>query len=413
MLRLPIFILSFAATGTAMALTLSFERAPEYALTHNPTLSAARLRIEEARARLTGAGRLANPEMEVEFSQNIRMPERSLGIALMQRFPLTARLRLERAISQTQLAAAQAEVADAERRLVAELRTATVKYLALTAQRELRRQQLANSRDQSEFVARRAAAGEASAVEVAQLGLEGQQLTVEMLQLDTARATLSGELRLLLGAPPGEAVAITGDLAAPGAPPKREAGGENRPDLAAARHTADAARQAVGLARARKWEDVGVGLTAGGERTEDAPDGLSNDYFLGLKLSVPLPLWNRNEGGIAEASAAAARAGKEADALAFQIHNEAETARSEMAALARLVAEMDGALLPKAAQLEEQLRAAYATGQTPLTEVLRARARRLELSQRRVDAVRDFHLARVRYDAALGRFLHRIPKNSP
>lgn len=398
---LAITILCLAA-ATAGAVTLPLDRAPDYALAHNQQLAAARLRIDEARGRVLGAGRLANPELEVEYSQNVRMPERALGLALMQRFPLTARLRLEKAVSQAQLAAAEAEVRDAERRLAAEVRAAAVKLVAVRAQRELRRQQLANSRDQSEFVARRLAAGEASAVEVAQLDLEGQQLTVEMLQLDAARAALLGELRPLLGVAAEEPLEITGALAAPGALPAKGAQGAARADLAAARHTAEAARQAVGLAKARRWEDLGVGVMAGGERTEDAPDGFSNDYFLGLKLNVPLPVWNRNQGPIAEAAAAAARAGKEADALAFNIRSEAEAARGEMAALAALVAAMDDALLPKAAQVEEQLRASYGTGQTPLTEVLRARARRLELGQRRVDALRDYHLARIRHAAASG-----------
>jgi len=67
------------------------------------------------------------------------------------------------------------------------------------------------------------------------------------------------------------------------------------------------------------------------------------------------------------------------------------------------VAAMDSGLLPKAPQAEEQLRTSYGTGQTPLTEVLQTQLRRLALSQRRVDALRDFHLARVRYDAAIGR----------
>ena len=402
MLRLSTLLFLLTA-AMASAVTLPLDRTPAYALAHNPSLAAARLRIDEARGRALGAGRLANPEFEIDFSQNVRTPERSVGVAFVQRFPLTARLRLEKAVSHAQLAAAEAEVRDAERRLVAETRAAAVKYLALRAQRELRRQQLANSRDQTEFVSRRVAAGEASAVEVAQLDLDGQQLTVEMLQLDAARAVLSGELRTLLGVAADEAVEITGTLDIPGALPAKGASGADRADLAAARHHADAARQTVGLAKARKWEDIGVGLTAGGERTEDAPEGFSNDYFLGLKLSVPLPIWNRNEGGIAEASAAATRASKEADALAFNIRSAAEAARGEMAALARLVAEMDDGLLPKAAQVEEQLRASYGTGQTPLTEVLRARSRRLELSQRRVDALRDYHLARVRYEAALGR----------
>jgi cobalt-zinc-cadmium efflux system outer membrane protein len=401
MFRLPAFLLLLTA-ASAGAVTLPLERTPDYALAHNPSLAAARLRIDEARGRVLGAGRLANPELEIDFAQNVRMPERSLGIAFMQRFPLTARLRLEKAVSQAELAAAEAEVRDAERKLVAEARAAAVKFLALRGQRELRRQQLANSRDQTEFVSRRVAAGEAAAVEVVQLDLEGQQLTVEMLQLDAARAVLAGELRQLLGIAATERVEIEGALPPPAPLPGAGAKGASRADLAAARHLADAAQHSLALAKARRWEDVGIGVTAGGERTEDAPEGFSNDYFLGLKLSLPMPIWNRNEGGITEASAAAARAGKVADALAFNIRSEAEAARGEMAALAKLVSEMDGGLLPKAAQLEEQLRASYGTGQTPLTEVLRARTRRLELAQRRVDALRDYHLARIRYDAAIG-----------
>jgi cobalt-zinc-cadmium efflux system outer membrane protein len=200
-----------------------------------------------------------------------------------------------------------------------------------------------------------------------------------------------------------EPVEIRGSLAAPGALPGKGAVAQGRGDLEAARHSAEAARQAVGLAKARKWEDIGAGITASGERTEDAPEGFSNDYFLGVKFSLPLPLWNRNEGQIAEAAAAAERTSKEADAMAFNIRSEIEGARAEMTALAKLVAEMDGVLLPKAAEVEEQLRVSYGTGQTALTEVLRARARRIELAQRRLDAIRDYQLTGVRYEAALGR----------
>ena len=136
---------------------------------------------------------------------------------------------------------------------------------------------------------------------------------------------------------------------------------------------------------------------------EDAPDGLSNDYFVGIKVNVPLPLWNKNEGRILEASAAEIRAEKERKALSFTIRAEAKAARDEMAALAKVLTTTDSALLPKAVDLEDQLRTAYNTGHTPLTEVLRARGRRLELTRRRLDVLRDYHLARARYDGAIGR----------
>jgi outer membrane protein, heavy metal efflux system len=403
MLRFSIFISSIVTAATASAVTLTLERAADYALAHNPSLAAAQLRIKEARGRVLGAGRLTNPELEVEFSQNVRMPERAFGVTFMQRFPITARLRLEKAVSQAQLAAAEAEVRDVARKLAAEVRTLAVKLVALRAQRDLREQQIANSREQREFVIKRVQAGEASALDATQLDLEARQLEVEQLVLETTRAALIGELRGLLGVAANEPVEIRGSLAAPGALPGKGTTAQSRADLEAARHSAEAARQAVGLAKARKWEDVGAGITASGERMEDAPEGFSNDYFLGVKFSLPLPLWNRNEGQIAEAAAAAERASKEADAMAFNIRSEIEGARAEIAALAKLVAEMDGVLLPKAAEVEDQLRNSYGTGQTALTEVLRARARRIELAQRRLDAIRDYQLARVRYEAALGR----------
>jgi cobalt-zinc-cadmium efflux system outer membrane protein len=382
---------------------LRLDETAAYALRHNRQLAAARLRLDEARGRLLGAGRLPNPELEIEFSQNPRMPERTFEVGFMQRFPLTGRLRFEKAVSRAQLAAADAEIRDAERRLIAEVRTAAVKLLALRAQQELRAQQLTNSREQTEFITRRVATGEVAAVDATQTQLETQQLTVELLQLEASAATLRGELRPLLGFAGEDDIEITGSLAPPGAMPGRGATGPIRGDLAAVQHQAEAARESLSLARAQKWQDIGAGLFAGADRMEDAPEGFSNDYFLGFRLSVPLPLWNKNEGGIAEATAAAARAGREIDALTLSIRAEAEAARTEMATLTRLVAAMDGGLLPMAAQVEEQLRNTYATGQTPLTEVLRARSRRLELSQRRVDALRDYHLARVRYDAAVGR----------
>ena len=407
MFRILAFTLLLNAAAGAAGVSLSLDAVGAYAVRHNPQLAAAQLRIDEARGRLLGAGRLANPEIEAEFSQNVRMPERVATVGFMQRFPLTARLRLEKAVSRAQLAAAEAEVRDVERKLIAQARTAAVKLVAVRAQRELRQQQLTNSRNQTEFITKRIATGEAAPVDAALTELESQQLSVELLQIEAARAALLGELQPLLGVEASHGLEITGTLAAPGSVPARGGSGESRGDLAAARHTAEAARQSLGLAEAQKWQDFGAGLTASAERTEDAPEGFSNDYFLGFRLSIPLPLWNKNEGGIAEASATAARTRKEIEALGLGIRAEVEAARAEMAALASLVAEMDSGLLPNALQVEEQLRISFGTGQTPLTEVLRARARRLEISQRRLDALREYHLARVRYEAAIGRTFWR------
>jgi hypothetical protein len=60
-------------------------------------------------------------------------------------------------------------------------------------------------------------------------------------------------------------------------------------------------------------------------------------------------------------------------------------------------------LLPLVLQQTDRLEKAYESGQTDLLTVLRAREQRLQLEAAVLDATRDFHLARIRYEAAIGK----------
>ena len=55
--------------------------------------------------------------------------------------------------------------------------------------------------------------------------------------------------------------------------------------------------------------------------------------------------------------------------------------------------------------IEEKLNGFYKQAQpgAQLSDVLRAREKRLALEQARLDALRSYHLARIRYAAAAGR----------
>jgi cobalt-zinc-cadmium efflux system outer membrane protein len=132
------------------------------------------------------------------------------------------------------------------------------------------------------------------------------------------------------------------------------------------------------------------------------PGNRERTGFLGFRISIPLPFWNRNEGEIAEKAAAAERARLESEALAMQINGEAGTARKEMEANASIVRETRDSLLPLAAQQAAELQKAYETGQAELLSVLRAREQGLQLESAALNAERDFHLARIRYESATG-----------
>ena len=394
-----LLFLTCAASAWAGSVPLSVEGAAGYALKRNPTLAAARLRIEEARGRLQQSGRLSNPELELDFTRNTVGPEGSAGIAFTQRFPLTARLRHEKAVSRAELAAAEAEVRDAERKLAAEVRVAAVKLVALAGQRELRAKQLENSRELSGFLRKRVERAEASQVDVSQVELESRQIEVENLMLAADETVLLGELRPLLGITGADRLSITGGLPVPKSiPAAREVTG--RADIVAAEARAEAARSFVLEQRARKWEDFGIGAGYSRERTLDVPEPVETEHVFGLRFSIPLPLWNNNAGRIREAEAAATRAELEVDATKRGANAEVIAALGAMTAYAKLIGELDDQVLPAATRIEDQLRSSYSTGQTPLTDVLRARTRRLELQRQRLDALREYHLARIRHAAA-------------
>jgi outer membrane protein TolC len=265
----------------------------------------------------------------------------------------------------------------------------------------LRESELQTSREVAEFTRKRVETGEASVADATQVELEAHILETEILQLSAERSAQIGELRPLLGVATGEELQFTGELSLPGKAAATGVAVETRPDMQAARANIDAARSAAAVARAQKWEDIGVGIAVQSEYAEDAPDGFMRDEFVALRFSLPLPLWNQNSGRIRETEAAAARRQKEADALALTIRSEADAARAEMATFATLIRTIDENLIPQASEIESHLRNANAAGQSTVVEVLRARSRRLLLQRQRLDALRDYHLARVRYESAI------------
>lgn len=395
---LPALLLVFSSLPVS-ALQLTLPRIPDHVRSHNPGLAAARLTVDEARGRLTQAGRLENPEAGLSFQHDDRFREGALSLSFDQKFPLTARLRLEKELSAQGVKAAELEVRDAQRKLVAQAQVLAVKLLSLEKQRALRQQQADLAQKLSAFAAKRAEAGELSPLDATQAQVDAQRILLESRVLETERVSLLGELKPLLGMAAGDDLSLAGDLPAPVLPGEKS-GWRQRPDYLLAKLKEDAAQTGIRHAQASKWQDINAGVFVEGERAEDAPDGLQRTPFFGLRFSLPLPLWNKNEGKIQEHTATARRTVLETQALALSIQNEAAAARADMQAQLSLATDTRDKLLPLVLQQTERLEKAYEQGQTDLLTVLRAREQRLQLEAAVLTALRDFHLARVRFEAA-------------
>ena len=233
--------------------------------------------------------------------------------------------------------------------------------------------------------------------------LEVSQLAILTLQTNAELATLAGSLRPKLGSPPDEPVTFTGTLAPPAPASTLPADAARHPAYQAALSKSEAALRAIDLVRAKRWEDLTVGV--GYERThnDDAGAGMERENAAVIRFSIPLPLRRDQSGHLAEAEAAAKRSVMEADAVAATLRAEAAAAMAEMKAHAAIHAETTSQLLPQATELEARFTQLQKSGQAPMADVLRARRQRLALESAAMDARRDFHLARIRLEAASGR----------
>jgi cobalt-zinc-cadmium efflux system outer membrane protein len=397
--RFVAFALLFSATALAEpALVISITSVADRVRAQNPDLAAARLQIQEALGRMNQAGRLPNPSLETAFENNTNFREGRLEIGIAQKFPVTNRLAVERSISISELKAAEAEVLEVERNLIAQARLAVIQGIAHREKQALVRRQATLAESLAERLSTAAATGEASSLDAGLARLEAASLTVEIRQLDAAITAAEGTLKPLLGIAPGTPIHLDGTLPAPTIPPSTPT--TPRPDLQAAFLRADAAGHGVALEQARSKDDIEAAVFAAAERSEDAPDGLANEAIIGFRLSIPLPLRTRNEGNIQAAQATHQRRQLEAAALGQSIRLETETTRREMQDWANLVDQLSTDLIPLANQQTSAAETALTKGEGDVQQVFRARAKHLELTLARLDALREFHLARVRHESA-------------
>ncbi len=126
-------ILLFAmASGQAEPHSVTRDEAIALAFKNTLELKIAALEIKRASSRLRWSGRLENPELELNVSDDgvgLNEGEGNYEVAFSQRFPLTSRLRKETGLRHYQVLLAEAEIAERRRELAGEVDRAIVELL--------------------------------------------------------------------------------------------------------------------------------------------------------------------------------------------------------------------------------------------------------------------------------------------
>jgi cobalt-zinc-cadmium efflux system outer membrane protein len=381
MRKLPCLFILIATASFAFGENFTPESAAVFALRHNKDLIAARHLIAEAEGRLVQAGLWNNPEFEfrTEFDARTDEGKRLYEGGFMQRFPWSGRLTQARAVARVDVAMAVEELRDKERMLAGNVLGKARALLVVESKLRLNDE----NRELLERIFKQTSAltatGQASAAEARVIELEQTTLDLSREALSVERRARLAELNGLLGRSPGQTLSVTGAL--PEAPDSSSLNSAaaitlRRPDRQLAVLQIDKAQAEQRLAKSERWEDVGVGAAVIREREEGM-----YETMVGLKVSVPLPLWNRNQGRIAETQARQERAAASVDALDLAIASEIREAQARVTGLATVLNRTRGPALDLARKNTQLIQDTYATGTASFLTVFESRKQRLSIEE--------------------------------
>ncbi len=303
------------AQAPAVPQRLSLDEAVRLAAERNPQAAAARALVEIAEANRVDARLRPNPAVSVESEsyplfQSPRpafVDGQELTIRFDQEIETAGRRRLRTEAAAAGVSAANLTARDRFRQLERAVRRAYLQLALAQADADVARTSLQEI-DRVLTVGReRVNVGEAPRSEVSRLEVERLRFAEDAFSADLALRNARAALLTLLGASdltqaieaadpliPPSGSAVVAISAAASAPPPKPLGIDLRPDLLAAREELRRAETETRLQRALRSPNVTVG---GGYRRDFG----TNAVVFGV--TVPLPLWNRNQGGVARAAA--------------------------------------------------------------------------------------------------------------
>jgi cobalt-zinc-cadmium efflux system outer membrane protein len=313
----------------------SWDQIHDLFLRSNPTLRAQEQRVVSNRAAEITAALHPNPTFQNDTT--------SATFGIYQEFEIGGKraARLGSARLATQIS--QTDSADTRRTLTLNLRQAFVSALQAKSDLQFANENLANYQKTVDINKEMFQQGEIARADFLRIQLQTLQFQTDLddatLEMKTAKAALRG---LLGPANLPQDFEVEGDLKVEpfdkDLPELEKLAIQNRPDLKSAETGRDKASADLRLAKANGWPDPTLGVSylhtgneiPGPEWFQPFYPKANSSNAMGLGIaSIPIPIFNRNQGEIARAQSEQVRAQFMADAASTQVTQDVESAYAE------------------------------------------------------------------------------------
>jgi cobalt-zinc-cadmium efflux system outer membrane protein len=398
-------------TAQAESATLTLREALALALEGSPELAAFSNEVRAAEAGVLQAGVLPNPVLEVSGDNlgNARKADEGDRAAVIQIGQLIE-LGGKRAL-RIRLAEASRDIAgwDYEAKRIEILSQVTQRFVDVLAAQQratLASESLQLAQQVADAVAKRVQAGKVSPVEETKARLASAAAQVELDQAKRGLIAVRNALGALWGNPRPRFEKAIGDLERIAPLPAYEQLAmrvRSNPDLARWSSEVTRRQTAIEAERAKTVPDVTV--TAGVARFSQF-----DDHAYGVSISVPIPLFDRNQGGILEANRRLDKTADEQRAAEVRVLTELAQAYQRLAAIEQEIGTLRETLLPGAQSAYEAATRGYQLGKFGFLDVLDAQRTLFQTRSQNLRALADYQKGTAEIERLIGGPLDAEPQ---
>jgi cobalt-zinc-cadmium efflux system outer membrane protein len=381
----------------ANASTLTLDQALQTAFARNPDLAAAQWEIGIAEGDRQQAGLIPNPEVSWE-AEDTRRDSRTTTVMLSQPIELGGKRGARIDVASRAQDAAGIELQRKRNALRADVIQAFTSAQTAQQRLQLSRQSLQLAEHGLRVALGRIEAGKSSPVEGTRAQVQRSEVRLELSRAERDQANAYQQLAQVMGAPlPASTTVQTATQSMPAVPPPTrllERLNETA-ELRLATLQIDQREASLGLEKAQRIPDLTVSI--GSQYSE-----LERERVNVVGLSMPIPLFNRNQGNVLAAARRTDQARDLRNATELRLRSEIQTTLEQWQTANGEVQAFNQTILPAAQRAVDSATRGFEMGKFGFLDVLDAQRTLISARTQYLQAVAEATDARVRIERIFG-----------
>ena len=385
------------AAAAATAEPLSLAKAIELALEGNPEVAAAKRQLEATEGQVLQGRSRPNPELAYSL-EDTRSKTRTQSWQLNLPVELGGKRAARTKAAEKTREQAQAQLAELQATVRANVAAAYFDVLTAQERLVLARDSAALAKSSTDTVSKRVAAGKVSPVEESKARVAEAGVRVELAQAASEQRNALSRLFALLGRIDAPYTVLEGKAEnLPSVPSLADLQPliSSAPGVVLARIEVDRRKALTALEQSKRVPDVTVSV--GMQRSNETQ---RNVLLFGV--SVPLPIFDRNQGNLLEALKLEDKARDELQAASVRLHSEVAQGQERLSTITAEVQSLQQDVLPGAKSAYDAATIGFENGKFNFLEVLDAQRTYFTAKSQYLKALGEAHRAAADIDRLLG-----------